>query len=1004
MILKLIFPASQLQENWAAMEEASAAHCDESSEENHRSGNHILSDVLNGSDLTHPAFVASDHFKLEGCSESEDLLNNNSNDASDQDSFTNQRFVTSGASTTARDQIPGADNPKESIFTASMERNSVRYEKTLNPLNDSSQTGSELYKEQAEPVLSNYTLKKNINSDISGNGEIFQGKLETDAFTKELCDSYKVDLLQREDHFEDQVESCGTERSLVDGSKEKECLETNHFEDSSMSTFDKVTNDLLPETTAQNVESIMGSQNFLEGVDQHLGHSDKPSHSTDSESNVTNYEIPLKGIRCNKETGKPKTNLDHLDLLANSVVCEHEESTKLSSLDLQTKRFGTCLPKNNGIRRNQSKNDHQSLKAGRLPPLSHELEFVEEEDLSEDNDSSEEENMDNSLFYNCSKDGFDHRKERHQYVSDKLDPDVLQLLEMHLRKQQLVDIKEEGEEELLEVHINKEISRSDSHKLLRNIPPVLDMVLEEPELEHAGDTLEGSKTPSDVDSDDSSNVSAIEVGLMESLQYDLMSKSSKIDKNEIATILYTSSPDILCSGHKTKQKDGGSYSSSVLQYGLLQNKEPKAHTLKIGDPSYLQVIQEDVSEDTGPDFNSKDVNKTEDICETCLQSESSTSDPLKEFPEQPLALDRETTETLVTERTKIAEADRADENLKVTSVEQGLGLESKHERESHVVIQGSTEPLSFENKDNAFSGSETSLPESSNAESASGSPCLTFEGSLESNVHSMESVTSSVIQGSEERHSCILNDGGDFLTETYSSEQHDGADFVRNEDINLADLNKDLKVLKTNVKSEAEPIVPEAPLGASADMNTLHADLERKITSLLEKAHAADCRSSHLQAEAELLFKESIELRNECKSLSKEAAELLSMFTQQGVLHRHQMGQITQNPAEAEQSIRTTDTKPRSKETLSLIRKRNSRKKKGENQLQSLSQKYDFLRQEAPEIMRELQDLQQDLKNLPPYNSSWIVPQAHGEPELLGVCWLVRRSEDKICLPCVFKP
>ncbi|CAI9553801.1 unnamed protein product, partial [Staurois parvus] len=379
------------------------------------------------------------------------------------------------------------------------------------------------------------------------------------------------------------------------------------------------------------------------------------------------------------------------------------------------------------------------------------------------------------------------------------------------------------------------------------------------------------------------------------------------------------------------------------------------------DPSGLQIIHKDGPEDLGSGMDSEDVDDAvEDVTNTLLHSESSFSKLLKEIPEQSLELnEKETVETQLIEKTGITDPLEADQSSAITSLDLVSGV--TQQKVSGPVTEADETKLLDSSTVNDL---ETTLPHSAKAENTSDSPCLMFNENGEPHALTLESRIPS-----EEADRCYPGDGGDFGKENDSAQQLDGADrLLTNQQINLTDVDKDLKITKENVKSQTESSFSEAPLCFTADMNTLHEDLKQKILSLLEKAHAADCRSSRLQAEAELLFKESIELRNECKSLSKEAAELLSIVTQQEVLHGQQMRQSPQD-TEAEGSLCTSDRKPRNKEALSFLSKRTSKKKKAESRLQTLSKKYSFLRQEAPEIMRELHVLQQDLKNLPPHHS-----------------------------------
>ncbi|XP_075040971.1 uncharacterized protein LOC142100945 isoform X2 [Mixophyes fleayi] len=961
------------------MEDVSVAPCDESSsEDNTQSMNGetvglaedlytkpLLLDVVNGCDLS----AASNHLKPEENLQSEDVLNNNKV-ASEEVCFTIQRLVPSGDATAIKDHLSFADDRKELFFISSED---MEYKETLNPVRDlahcsdktKEQAGGQLYNGQSNQVLENHTIKSytddiECNSEISQDGqELEETHMETITARAELYDPCKVDLLTLKQSLEDKEESYTTEFSLYENPKEKDCLKVKNFKDKPLSkTLIEHNSELTmsDEAPVQIIGAPVRSPDLFEDISNNLHTQDcnETVYTANSHSDVKKFGIHLQNSQHDVTTGTHDivSSIGHLDLLPIST----------RSFDFQTKHTGIFLSKSDGTRTSKMRKERQPPKGGRSGPHyeietdSHELELSDKENLSEREESGDEDNIDNSLHYGSSR--LDHRKERHQYVSDKLDPDVLHLLEMHLRKQQLVDIKEEGEEELLDLHINKEKSRSESFKVLRNIPPVLDMVLEEPELEHSGEMLEdGSKTSSDTDSDDGSSVCAMEMSLMESLQRDLLSRSSKIDKHEITTILQTSSPELSLES-KSKQKAGALHRNdyNVKCEGLkLQSDGCLAQRR---GPSDLQGIKVCSAKDG--DLDSDFISECAamgNIHDIGLQAECSTLDSGEGSPEQPATLND--TEDFITEKTSMGEPDRSYE---CESVDKGLNPDVHENGISDAVTTATLTGTTLnDSKEDACIGSETSVKSAIN----SGLPCPTFHGNLEPHdiiEPYLDGETSSLIQRSQQANSPCPSDGCDDITGSYSTEPRDGADkALGSEEIRLTDLAKDLQA---SVKSPNESILSEP----SAEMSTLHLHLEEKIMAILEKAHAADCRSSHLQAEAELLWKESTELRNECKSLSKEAAELLSLFTQQSVVHRHPMKQSS-HKTKAGGSL-LSDTKPRNKETLSLSSKANPRsKKKGEEQLQLLSKKYDFLRQEAPEIMRELHVLQRDLKSLPPHHS-----------------------------------
>ncbi|XP_031748265.1 uncharacterized protein LOC100486894 isoform X2 [Xenopus tropicalis] len=587
----------------------------------------------------------------------------------------------------------------------------------------------------------------------------------------------------------------------------------------------------------------------------------------------------------------------------------------------------------------------------------------EESDLSSDKeidayDGDEEENLEREdhnefLPYSSSQDRIDPRKERHRYVSDSLDPDVLQLLEKHLQKQQLVDIKEEGEEELVDVHINIERPRTESFKGLRNIPPVLDIVLEEPELENTGDSFEeGSKTPSEIDSDDSSNIYAMEMGLIESLQHDLMSKTDKIDKQEIATIFQRTSTDPF-----VQEKD--------------QVKGDIKHHIEHSDDQVRNMSNVPTS-GGGTLVLDADLKCDLDKC-----TQQSNTDHLILSEEQTILHTKEgqfiLLEPIISEKSlqpcpplcnhktdTDASIEQIDSNLCRSPGSVAIEL-----------MQPKAEQYSKDSDGTAQPGSDNLKTEQTEDCFINNILCPVNEGAkLPSEASHLELLAdeSDLVQASEEQ---FLVEDSSSIAESHSIDHCDGVEetLVSTE----TRLTDPPTINKASSSPAPETHLSDQPFLSASEMSTLHMDLKEKMLALLEKAHAVDCRSSHLQ-EAELLWKQSEELRNECKSLSKEAEELLSMISQQGALHRQPIGEDPYRTTRGSRdSLNASEIHHRKAKTLTnKANKLDSQPKvlaKENEQLRVLSKKYDFLRKEAPEVMKELSSLQHQLKCHPEVKS-----------------------------------
>ncbi|OCT65524.1 hypothetical protein XELAEV_18041762mg [Xenopus laevis] len=402
----------------------------------------------------------------------------------------------------------------------------------------------------------------------------------------------------------------------------------------------------------------------------------------------------------------------------------------------------------------------------------------------DDKENLDREDHNGFLPDSSSHDRLDPRKERHRYVSDRLDVDVLQLLETNLQKQKLVDIKEE----LVDMHINIERPHTKSFKGLKNIPQVQDIVLEEPELENTGNSFEeGSKTPLEIDSDDSCNNYAMEMCLIESLQYDLMSKTNKIDKQEIFQRTMTNVNNVPSSDDGTLVLDADlkcEHDECAQKSSTDDLKLSEEQTILHTTEGHLTIL-EPVTLEKSLQPCSKLTNQTVDT-KACIQQ--TDSNPCQCPSSVALELNQPETEQYI-------------ENYSDVTAQHGSDLKT-------------------------------------------GQP----EGSCDDK---------DVLCPFNEEP--FLVDDSSSITESHSVDLFDG-------------VEETLSLRRVSSSAASETHLSDQPFLAAGELSTLHMDLEANMLAVLEKTHTVDCRSSHLQAEAEL--------RNECQSLSKEATELLSMINQ----------------------------------------------------------------------------------------------------------------------------
>ncbi|KAM4662326.1 uncharacterized protein O3C94_010854 [Discoglossus pictus] len=978
-----------------------------------------------------------DYLKLEKHMEPEDLVNNNK-ETIQQDGFTNQAIV--GDTTKKGKQQSTAGIHNEFLFTSMLkDGDSVTSQGTFYPVRDST-TFSENIKEDLDKKAHNkeqrYKTKDDMRRviDIAANNERRSSGDENNCGT--LNDeietlSSELDLLNLQEFPEDQGKTNRMNSRLDQNQKENEIIKVyGVFNHKTIPTSDK--SDEVQSTSADaDIFDEYDTNINMPDIDDDMDPSTEPhghfhrrslktqdildelcnnQHSVDSETtsaeSMKKYKFYTQIKQGDLETDKElspenlkEPNMEYLGLMVSNTSKQDEKDNRLSSFIIPNKLTEMSFQKNQKCKKEKEREEHwplcdlfgrKSIPLDSTEIISEELDVVAEENDSE-KDESEEETDDGFINYCSSQDRIDPIKERQRYVSDKLDPDVLQLLEMHLRKQQLVDIKEEREEELLDLHINKEKPRTESFKGFRNIPPVLDMVLEEPELEHTGDILEEeNQTPSDVDSDDSNNICAMEMGLIESLQCDLLSKTNKIDKNEIATIFKQTNTDGLLKGHQEDENPQLQYKlqnnhNDGIKNALTNTSDKMQHPQNVVDhcPLTNMVLDNNVYDVRiqPMENNLHDpvtfVESEDSIYNVGTQSKKDIPDALKKSEEQPTAHDDAVClvgESIITQPVTSVPCYPQFNGKKVdlgSSVDEINDNSTTHNSKEAPIMgnndltQYMEEPLCERETDVQDTLSKNIIK----VEWSSGG-----EAMMCSDVERNEKPCNpSIYEGTKQKETLLHQSGHgfdehcpsanrDLLSESLPVEPYDGV-----EEPEKVPSTNSLILMKPKDEFPEDNSLP----GSSSDeTKTLRISLEQRLIYLLEKAKAADCRSSRLQAEAELLWKESRELRNECKNLSKEAAEILSILSQQEEVPRNRTEQsVIMKTRGGGESSGTNDTTEINEKTLICCDEATTngarRRRKGEDQLQLLRRKYSFLREEAPDVIRELNSLQKDLKSLP---------------------------------------
>ncbi|XP_075434439.1 uncharacterized protein LOC142471890 [Ascaphus truei] len=1000
-------------------------------------------DILNRCYSSHHVEImdqatACDYLKMEENLKSEDLINNNKR-AFEQECLTNQtHVVTLEDASVIEIQQSIADNLEDS--TKCSYKNKEHPDKQPHRL-------------ELRRVLPNHSINKKTDIAANNERERLEHEQSHRALSKEiktlgpeLQGLFEMDLLKVQQNPEDQEETNRLESRLDQSQKENQLLEVDdEFNDKAMSAsqksaeirfkaavadsyikFDTSTHKnsdsnltLSTEAQGQDLRVALKAQDLLEDLCNHFNSIDCEAtpYISKVKQNMEGSNLYMQGTHSDLKSDtrfvpgcetEDKANeqmkehsMEYLDLLVNNTPCQSEQTINTVPLDLQTEYSEMSLQNDQVVGRCEKEREseqHQPLGdfTGKsvsaddsIELMQEEIDIVEEENNTEKEESREGENIDGFLHYHSSQDRLDSREKRHQYVSDRLDPDVLHLLEMHLRKQQLVDIKEEREEELLDLHVNEEKLRTECFKSFRNMPPVLDMVLEEPELEHTGEVLEefykDSNTPSEIDSDDSDNICAMERNLFESLEHDLMSKTGTMDKHEIATIFKKRSPDVLLKGHNDKKVKEEKRHHNALKNthkNGIQTKEKETQMPQVRDSIDLQMKQATYLDDRGlvsdivteciqeQHGDNVELQTKEDIPNALNKSEEPQTPPVNyttESADEKKCFSVELTGKNITESVSMGAPDHCCQPLSNTRVDlspcvlQIRDLHVPHNRSevSRTMDIGFT-PHAEETKKN---------------ECSSVAQIVLCQHDVSAPLFLETDRTGSPwVQGSKLSYENCPSEAGDLISESPTAEGSGGVDeALRTETTTLTDPHIFIKVKKK--KSEKINLSGQL-LPPPDELKTLRINLEGKILTVLEKANAADSRSSRLQAEAELLWKLSKELKNECKSLSKEAAQLLMLFRQQGVVHRPQLGQgALKETRGGEEPLGTSDTKQLKEAALSSTNNTNKNgatpdmKIKGEDHLRFLSRRYNFLQQEAPDLVGGLNSLQHDLRNFPQLHS-----------------------------------
>ncbi|XP_041429106.1 uncharacterized protein LOC108704499 isoform X2 [Xenopus laevis] len=946
--------------------------------------------ILNGCDLdadVTEGAKACEHLKMEENLEPEDLLNNNK-DVFELEMFANQKSTTAvfGVSSVTQIQHSFADDPKleandqdafhgahHSIVTCShQDQENVELIEDVSTYNN---------KTKADVLSGNETVR---SEDQQSCGVLFEKSKALDSELNVLCGNY---LSRLQGIIGDQEETSRLEAYSGQRQEDYALLEGDNGPFNNILTVleksTEVGSEAFGSTSAlKNSRPSQGSVDsgimlprdaqgnrfqMSLGAEEKLENQCNNFHSTGHEPDKEIKKVlHCESGTCSSpenegEEHSQKSISDNLDILINRSPYQVKHASRGPSIARSPKH----MQRHSEVRGEKYKaraeiwpfddlSVRRSIAVDNIDDIPEEPNSNSDKEIDDD-DYDDEENIDREdhedfLPYSSSQDRLDPRQERHRYVSDSLDADVLQLLEKHLQKQQLVDIKEEGEEELVDMHINIERPRTESFKGLRNIPQVLDIVLEEPELENTGDSFEeGSKTPSEIDSDDSSNIYTMEKGLIESLQHDLMSKTDKIDEQEIATIFQRTSMD-----------------------PFVQEKEQVKGDLKLhiehGDNQTTNVSNVPTSDDGTV------VLDTDFKCELDECAQQSNTDGLKLSEQtdegqltvlEPVTLERSLQPCPQLSNQKID----TDTHIQQTDSNPWQGPSFM----AIELIPKTAQYSENDSEDTAQYGSDyikTEQPEDSRDEK--GVLCPFNEATkLPSEDSSLEPLAeqSDLVQRGEKP---FLVDDSSSIAGSQSVDRFDGVgETLVSEESRLTDPST---ITKANCSAAPETHLSDQPFLVASELSTLNMDLKEKMLAVLEKAHAVDCRSSHLQAEAELLWKQSKELRNECKSLSKEAAEVLSMISQQGALQRQPMGEGSYRTTRgSRESLNASEIHQRKEKTLtSKANKQDSQPKlltKENDQLRVLSKKFEFLRKEAPEVMRELNSLQHQLKCHPEVKS-----------------------------------
>ncbi|XP_030049981.1 uncharacterized protein LOC115463527 isoform X2 [Microcaecilia unicolor] len=592
-----------------------------------------------------------------------------------------------------------------------------------------------------------------------------------------------------------------------------------------------------------------------------------------------------------------------------------------------------------------------------------------------------------------SKEDSDEERRRHD-ITDKLDPEVLHLLEMHLLKQQLVVIKEEQEEEpgFDDIHINEQRENFEAFVGSRKFTPPLDIVLEEPELAEENEQTVGSSkevgfkdmTLLEQDLYKGSRFSEPEyrkMGWDGPVQLSFRTGSTDIARKDLGKVIQES----LCQGESIEQHLGIYTEEIKACIEQSENKDKDREILEdiTGDLDYqmrsgykqhIMVVAPGVTGITSKYCLEESSYKTTQMKEG-LGNFMNTNFPLKE--EKPVSLEEELSGSSFPIHSirklesggfgELKVAFECQQRICAGENTKKVSLDSKEDTNS--------ESIGFDEKIKKYFGSTTTSSTETDSRNWKNWTIEPNEGTefLGSDTEPTNIFKVCILESpypAERDHNYPQEGQGpkDLTTQSASRGSLEGDNQKTVLEISAAAapvaIYKPLKEghaaerggLETPPENTALKCVTAAdislPLGNG--FGSQEVDLQDQLSDAVEKARARERRASELQAEVQ-------HLQQEIRDLRQENTELLLLSehkTCQPERGAHWVGEPqTEMPIKAQgvpESVALRETEEEGQNTGS----------KGAEQLARLRREFDFVRQESRSLVEQLNSLQQQLRTL----------------------------------------